>query len=189
MLTGLAAGLANCSMTSPLVRRPSRPVAGMVAGSSLFSVTILRTAGESGASAFAGSAIFAGAGAAAGAAAAGLAAAPAAPSSMAPSKAPTLTVVPAAAEIDVSLPEAGAGTSTVTLSVSSSTMGSSAFTASPTFLNHFAIVASVTDSPRAGTRISLAILFFPQIHSAQGHFKEIFQFLEMPAHQSGCGGS
>ena len=52
---------------------------------------------------------------------------------------------------------AGAGTSTVTLSVSSSTSGSSALTASPSFLNHLPIVASVTDSPSVGTRISFAI--------------------------------
>src|SRR6185436_6301824 len=96
--------------------------------------TILRTAGERGASTFTGSATFAATGAAA--AAVGFVAAPAAPSSMAPSKAPTFTVLPDAAEIDDSLPDVGAGTSTVTLSVSSSTMGSSAFTASPTFLNH-----------------------------------------------------
>ena len=35
------------------------------------------------------------------------------------------------------------------------------FTASPGFLNHFAIVASVTDSPSAGTRISFAMFSFP----------------------------
>jgi hypothetical protein len=52
----------------------------------------------------------------------------------------------------------GGGTSTVTLSVSSSTSGSSAAIASPTFLNHLPMVASVTDSPRVGTRISVAIV-------------------------------
>ena len=57
-----------------------------------------------------------------------------------------------------SVPAAGAGTSTVTLSVSSSTSGSSAAMASPTFLNHLPMVASVTDSPRVGTRISVAIV-------------------------------
>ena len=49
-------------------------------------------------------------------------------------------------------------TSSVTLSVSSSTSGSSAFTASPAFLNHLPMVASVTDSPRVGTRISVAMI-------------------------------
>src|SRR5271157_2080723 len=53
-----------------------------------------------------------------------------------------------------STPAAGAGTSIVTLSVSSSTKGSSTATASPVFLNHLPMVASVTDSPSVGTRIS-----------------------------------
>src|SRR5262249_8477124 len=50
---------------------------------------------------------------------------------------------------------AGAGTSIVTLSVSSSTSGSSTATASPAFLNHLPMVASVTDSPSVGTRMSV----------------------------------
>ena len=50
---------------------------------------------------------------------------------------------------------AGAGTSIVTLSVSSSTSGSSTATVSPAFLNHLPMVASVTDSPRVGTRMSV----------------------------------
>src|SRR5262249_670126 len=58
-----------------------------------------------------------------------------------------------------STPEAGAGTSIVTLSVSSSTSGSSAATASPACLNHLPTVASVTDSPSAGTRISIAMRY------------------------------
>src|SRR4051794_18727607 len=53
-----------------------------------------------------------------------------------------------------STPAAGAGTSIVTLSVSSSTSGSSTATGSPGFLNHLPMVASVTDSPSVGTRIS-----------------------------------
>src|SRR5690606_88821 len=57
-----------------------------------------------------------------------------------------------------STPPAGAGTSIVTLSVSSSTTGSSAATVSPTCLNHWPIVASVTLSPSVGTRISTAIV-------------------------------
>ena len=52
-------------------------------------------------------------------------------------------------------PAAGAGTSIVTLSVSSSTSGSSTATASPGFLNHLPMVASVTDLPSVGTRISV----------------------------------
>src|ERR1700759_4062255 len=55
-------------------------------------------------------------------------------------------------------PAAGAGTSTVTLSVSSSRIGSSRATLSPSFLNQRATVASVTDSPIAGTLISMVIM-------------------------------
>ena len=94
-------------------------------------------------------------------AAAGAAAAPAAP--IAPISAPTLTVSPGLAVIDSSTPALGAGTSIVTLSVSSSTTGSSAATVSPTFLNHWPIVASVTLSPSVGTRMSVAISYGPSI--------------------------
>src|SRR6185503_11143963 len=98
-------------------------------------------------------------------AAAGLAGAPA-PSLIWPSRAPTATVSPSLAEISPSVPAAGAGTSIVTLSVSSSTSGSSTATGSPGFLNHFPIVASVTDSPSVGTRISAikVVLFFRLSH-------------------------
>ena len=64
-------------------------------------------------------------------------------------------------------PAAGAGTSSVTLSVSSSTSGSSPATVSPTFLNHWPTVASVTDSPRVGTRISVAIVFLSSVLPAR----------------------
>ncbi len=76
---------------------------------------------------------------------------------MAPSRAPTATVCPSVTLMSPSTPEMGAGTSTVTLSVSSSTSGSSTLTASPDFLNHLPTIASVTLSPRVGTRISVAI--------------------------------
>jgi hypothetical protein len=77
---------------------------------------------------------------------------------MAPNSAPTCTVAPVWAEIDSIAPSAGEGTSTVTLSVSSSSSGSSRFTASPSFLNHLEMVASVTDSPIAGTLISTVMV-------------------------------
>src|SRR6185295_8006664 len=57
-------------------------------------------------------------------------------------------------------PAAGAGTSRVTLSVSSSTSGSSTATESPACLNHLPTVASVTDSPSVGTRISTMTLSY-----------------------------
>ena len=51
------------------------------------------------------------------------------------------------------VPFDGDGTSILTLSVSSSTKGSSATTFSPLFLSHLDTVASDTDSPKAGTNI------------------------------------
>src|ERR1700675_3198690 len=155
---------------SPLVTRPSLPEPGTVAASMPLSAEILRTEGASGASdggAFAAAAAATGAGAAGGAAAgaaalagaaAGLAAAPA-PSLICPSNAPTATVSPSLAAISPRIPADGAGTSMVTLSVSSSTRGSSTATASPAFLNQRPMVASVTDSPSVGTRISVMVSF------------------------------
>ncbi len=89
---------------------------------------------------------------------AGLEAAPPAPAARCPSNAPTSTSSPSATIISSSRPDSAAFTSRVTLSVSSSRSGSSFSTASPTLLNHCPTVASVTDSPSAGTRISTVIL-------------------------------
>src|SRR5665647_3555291 len=69
-----------------------------------------------------------------------------APSLICPSSAATPTVSPVLAAMSDKTPVAGAGTSSVTLSVSSSTTGSSTATASPGCLNHLPTVASVTDS-------------------------------------------
>src|ERR1700691_5006161 len=150
---------------SPLVTRPSLPEPGTVAASMPLSAEILRSEGANGASA--GGGFWGGRGGGGGAgggaglagAAAGLAAAPAAPSVICPSKAPTATVSPSLAAISPSVPADGAGTSMVTLSVSSSTNGSSTATASPAFLNQRPMVASVTDSPSVGTRISVMVCF------------------------------
>ena len=79
-------------------------------------------------------------------------------SSMVASSASTPTVWPSLATISARTPAAVAGTSTVTLSVSSSQSISSTFTASPTFLNQVATVASVTLSPSVGTRMSAMAL-------------------------------
>src|ERR1700712_950638 len=135
---------------SPFVTRPSLPEPGTVAASMPLSAEILRTEGASGAS---DGGTFAGA-----AAATGAAAAPA-PSLICPSSAPTATVSPSLAAISPRIPADGAGTSMVTLSVSSSTKGSSTATASPAFLNQRPMVASVTDSPSVGTRISVMVSF------------------------------
>ena len=75
------------------------------------------------------------------------------PTSISPSTAPTCTVESGSARILVSVPEAGAGTSASTLSVDTSTRGSSASTWSPTCLSHSRIVPSVTDSPIWGMLI------------------------------------
>ena len=70
-----------------------------------------------------------------------------------PNKEPTSTVSPSLTFIDDSVPAKGDGTSILTLSVSNSTSGSSESTSSPTCLSHLATVASVTDSPKDGTKI------------------------------------
>src|SRR5947209_7113154 len=149
---------------SLLVTRPSLPEPSSLVGSMPVSAAILRTEGASGAPAAvafgggtgAGLGLASAAGTGAGFVAAGLAGAPA-PSLISPSSAPTATVSPSLAEISPSVPAAGAGTSIVTLSVSSSTSGSSTATGSPGFLNHLPMVASVTDSPSVGTRISAMV--------------------------------
>src|SRR5207344_2383727 len=134
---------------------------------------------------------FTGAGAGCGAAAAALTGAGftlPSPSAMAPSTDPTATVSPALTTISESTPEAGAGTSTVTLSVSSSTRGSSAVTASPACLYHWPTVASVTDSPSVGTRISVAMTCRPPPNRprlAQSLFEQRLQFqLVLPGNPS-----
>ena len=169
------ASIAFC--TSSLTRRPSLPVGLILVGSRLFSSTSLRTAGDmvfrswlpedaaaAGAglaasffgSSFLGSSLGASAFAASFFGSSFFGAAVAL-SSIEPSSAPTSTSAPSLARISVRTPEAGALTSSVTLSVSSSTNGSSAATASPGAFIHFATVASETDSPSVGTLISVAI--------------------------------
>src|SRR6202012_2509770 len=145
---GAEAAFSIAASMSPLVTRPSLPEPGTVDASTPLSAESLRTDGASGAAA--GGALATGAaagggdgwagggGGAAGLAAAGAAAAFAAapaPSVIMPSNAPTATVSPSLAAISPSTPADGAGTSIVTLSVSSSTKGSSTATASPGFLN------------------------------------------------------
>ena len=158
--------------TSSLVKR-SPSAAGTCVASRLLSASILRTAGDvfaSSASLAAGTAdkgsdacslavssFAAGFSSAAGAGAAPL------PEPSSPRTAPTSTVSPSATIILAITPSAGAFTSSVTLSVSSSTIASSAFTASPSFLSHCATVASLTDSPKVGTTISvirISLLFY-----------------------------
>src|SRR6185312_15888024 len=159
--------------TSALVSRPSLPVGVNFVTSIWVSAASFRTAGPerarrsaplpeddaAGDAAGGGAGCGAGAGAAFGAAA-GLAEAVAfaPPSPIRPSTAPTATLLPSPATTSVSVPAAGALTSSVTLSVSSSTSGSSIATTSPGCFSQRATVASVTDSPSAGTLISVGML-------------------------------
>ena len=107
---------------------------------------------------------------------------------IAPRIAPTPTVPPASTAIASITPADGAGTSSVTLSVSSSTSGSSALTASPTFLNHWPTVASVTDSPRVGTRISIATLLLSAVpQAASASSRNACSLLQVLRHQAGRG--
>ena len=81
-----------------------------------------------------------------------------------PNKAPTSTLAPVLKLIFDIMPSAGDGTSILTLSVSSSTIGSSSFTSSPLFFIHLDTVASVILSPRAGTiMFSLISLLFKNL--------------------------
>ena len=68
------------------------------------------------------------------------------------------TIEPSFELIFINLPEIGDGTSRLTLSVSNSTIGSSASTESPSFFNHFETVASVMLSPSTGTKIFSLII-------------------------------
>ncbi len=85
-----------------------------------------------------------------------------APSAIVPSNAPTSTSAPSLAVMLSRCPADGAFTSTVTLSVSSSTSGSSAATESPAFFSQRAMVAVVTLSPSVGTWMSVGIRTVPQ---------------------------
>ncbi len=69
---------------------------------------------------------------------------------------PTSTVSPSGTRISVSVPDTGDGTSVSTLSVDTSNSASSAATVSPTCLNHWVMVPSVTVSPSWG-RVTSAI--------------------------------
>ena len=71
---------------------------------------------------------------------------------------PTSTVSSSSTKISDKTPEIGEGTSESTLSVETSSKGSSTATWSPTFFSQRETVPSVTDSPRAGISMSCAII-------------------------------
>ncbi len=69
---------------------------------------------------------------------------------------PTSTVSSSSARISSRVPETGEGTSVSTLSVETSSSGSSSSTVSPTFFSHWVMVPSVMDSPSSGMAMSVA---------------------------------
>ncbi len=69
---------------------------------------------------------------------------------------PTATVTSSSAVMDSSVPDTGEGISVSTLSVETSTSGSSAATWSPTFFSQRVTVPSVTDSPSSGISTGVA---------------------------------
>src|ERR1039458_6708089 len=82
-------------------------------------------------------------------------------SSMTATLDPVSTVSPSSARIGVKTPAAGEGISESTLSVDTSKSGSSRATTSPTFLNHWVMIPSVTDSPSDGSVTSVISLTLP----------------------------
>ena len=117
-------------------------------------------AGASGAASFFGSSLT-GSSSSAGAAASSAGASLAGVSSASPIIAmtpPTSTVSSSSALISRMTPATGEGISVSTLSVETSSNGSSTSTVSPTDFNHWVIVPSVTDSPSSGISTENAII-------------------------------
>src|ERR1700730_3261601 len=71
------------------------------------------------------------------------------------------TVAPSWTEILTSLPSNGDGISALTLSVTTSTSGSSRWTWSPSCFSHLSTVPSVTDSPSCGILIGATPIHDP----------------------------
>jgi hypothetical protein len=82
---------------------------------------------------------------------------PASPSPMTARVAPTSTVSSSSATIFCRVPATGEGISVSTLSVETSSRGSSTSTVSPTDLSHLVMVPSVTDSPSSGMTTSVPL--------------------------------
>src|SRR5579884_392768 len=102
---------------------------------------------------------------------------------MRPNTAPIGTSAPSGARISDKTPAAGAGSSSVALSVSSSASGSSRATVSPGRLSQRATVASVTDSPRFGTLISVAMMELPS--GGDGFCNKLRLFVQVSLEQPG----
>src|SRR5712692_194047 len=157
-VAGAALAWAANSCTSFLVTRPPMPLPVTCERSTLSSEPSISTAGEKRCSPDSSS----GDGVDASGAGDGAAPAtsPSAPSSTTAISAPACTVWPSLARISRRMPVTGAGTSALTLSVSTSSMGSNSTTLSPGLTSHFEMVPSWTDSPSCGitTRVILGIL-------------------------------
>ena len=76
---------------------------------------------------------------------------------------PTSTVSSSSKRISVRTPATGDGISVSTLSVETSSNGSSTSTVSPTFFSQVVMVPSVTDSPSSGISIEVAMF----VHSSK----------------------
>ena len=148
---------------SPFVIRPSRPEPATEAVDTPLSARIFEAAGdaiapEAAAETGAATAVTGAATAAAGAAAGAAAALPSV--SIRARTSPEVTMLPFALTISDSTPEAGAGTSSTTLSVSTSIKISSASTACPGCFFQVRSVASDTDSDNCGTTTFVIVIIF-----------------------------
>ena len=152
---------AEAASASALVTRPPRPLPATSAAATPFSSSILRAAGMAtpaagfAAGATSGLAAAAAFGFSAGAVAATVATASV---SMRAITSPATTVSPFLLTNSTSTPDAGAGNSRTTLSVSMSIRFSSRETAAPTSLCQETSVASATDSDSCGTLTSMIML-------------------------------
>src|SRR5215475_12328561 len=167
------------AVMSCLVMRPPSPVPVTCDKSTLFSRAILRTSGEertssscvstsgggaTGVSGLGASFFWEGAGTCAAGADAFAGAADSPSAEIVPTMVFTCTVLPSATLISWSTPEAGAGISASTLSVEISKRGSSRWTLSPGFFNHFVMVPSKMDSPIWGIMTSVGIGSFHRVY-------------------------
>src|SRR5690625_3571487 len=160
-----AAGSAAVAGTSSFRTRPPGPLPSSAAASTPRSAASFAAAGMTWPAAGA-SAASAAAGAAASAGSAGVSAT--SPSSMWATASPISALSPSAFSSFTTVPEAGAGISSVALSVSISTTGSSRRTVSPSFFSHVPMNTSAIDSPTDGTLTSIAICFPSALQAGTG---------------------
>ena len=95
---------------------------------------------------------------------------------------PTSTVSSSSARISSSTPATGDGISVSTLSVETSSKGSSTSTVSPTFFSQVVIVPSVTDSPSSGISTEVAMCALLDNRSIVGDHELGYRFANSPAY-------